>query len=210
MTKKAIQKKLIECNEELDKIARILQEVREMDQTNNYKGYRETALEIARNAERFTCKIRGLVSDTIYYNKREFMLGLSENQGITINQEESWLKIVMPLLLPKKKMSQSCAFVIEPLNFALKHFVEETKIPRISRCVVCFRNIYADEGKVIKDHDNIETKRILDILDIYLMVDDSGRLCSNFYRSEKGDIERTEIFIIPNDEFEKWLKSYPI
>lgn len=210
MTKKIIQKKLIECNEELDNMSKKLYEVREMEQNNNFDGYRETALEIARNAERFTCKIRELVSDTIIYNKKEFMLDLSKSQGITIDEEERWIKIVMPFLLPKRKISQSCSFITVPLSYALTNFVAKRRIRRIDKCVVCFRNIYTLNGKVVRDHDNIETKKILDIITAYLLVDDTGLLCSNLYTTAIGECEQTEIYIIPKADFEKWLEFYPI
>ena len=42
-------------------------------------------------------------------------------------------------------------------------------------------NIYTMNGKIIRDHDNIESKKILDIITGYLLVDDTGLLCSNFY-----------------------------
>jgi len=210
MTKNVIQKKLIACNEDLDSISKKLYEVREMEQNNDYEGYRETALEIARNAERFTCKIRELVSDTVIYNKKEFMIDLSKSQGITIDTEETWLKIVMPFLLPKRKISQSCSFIKVPLSYALTDFVSKRRIKRFDNCVVCFRNIYTMNGKIIRDHDNIESKKILDIITGYLLIDDTGLLCSNFYTTSIGESEQTEIYIIPKVDFEKWLKIYPI
>ena len=88
MTKKMIQKKLIECNEDLDGISKKLYEVREMEQNNEFEGYRDVSLEIARRAERFACRVRELVSDTVFYNRNEFMLSMSKFQGIAIEKEE--------------------------------------------------------------------------------------------------------------------------
>ena len=118
MTKRVIQKKLIECNEDLDEISKKLCEVRTMEQTNDFDGYRDTSLEMARKAERFACRVRELVSDTVFYNKSEFMLDMSKAQGITIEKEEEWVKIVMPFLLPKRRVTHSCSFIIDPLKYA--------------------------------------------------------------------------------------------
>lgn len=210
MTKKVIQKKLIECNEDLDGISKKLCEVREMEQNNDFEGYRDTSLEIARRAERFTCRIRELVSDTVFYNKNEFMLDMSKSQGITIEKEEEWVKIVMPFLLPKRRVTHSCSFIITPLKYAITNFINKTRIRRFDNCVICFRNVYTMNGKVIRDHDNIEAKQVLDEVAAYFVVDDTGLLCSNLYTTSIGDFEHTEVYIIPKANFEKWLKIYTI
>jgi len=210
LIKKKLQKRLIECNSELQNISRNLQEIREMDLSNDFEGYKESTLEIARKAEHFACKIRGLVSETILIDKSSLMLDVSEAQGITIDLEESWLKIVMPFLLPKKKFTHSCSFIIDPLSQAIRYFKAKHNIERFDRCVICFRNIYTIDGKEIRDHDNIEKKKVLDAIGSFLLVDDSGMLCSNFYTSKIGNSEATEIYLVPQNDFEKWLKFYPM
>ena len=65
-------------------------------------------------------------------------------------------------------------------------------------------------GKVIRDHDNIEAKQVLDEVVAYFVVDDTGLLCSNLYTTSIGDFEHTEVYIIPKANFEKWLKIYTI
>lgn len=210
MTKKMIQKKLIECNEDLDGISKKLYEVREMEQNNDFEGYRDTSLEISRRAERFACRVRELVSDTVFYNRNEFMLNMSKFQGIEIEKEEEWVKIVLPFLLPKRRVTHSCSFIIDPLKYVINSFISKTRIKRFGDCVVCFRNIYTINGKVIKDHDNIETKQVLDVVTEYFLVDDTGLLCSNFYTTAIGESERTEVYVIPKANFEKWIKFYSI
>jgi len=210
MTKSMIQRKLIESNVDLQKIEQALYEVREMDQSNDFNGYKEQSLEIVRRAERFACKLRELVSDTVFYDKKDLMMDIAKAQGITINQEENWLKVVMPFLLPKKKDTQSCSFILDPLNYAIRTFIEQNPMKRFDKCVVCFRNIYMPNGKVVRDHDNIETKKVLDLLATYFLIDDTGLLCSNFYTTTIGESEYTEIYIIPNEDFQKWLEIYSI
>jgi len=210
MTKKAIQKKLIECNEDLDGISKKLCEVREMEQNNDFEGYRDKTLEISRRAERFACRVRELVSDTVFNNRQEFMLDISKSQGITIEKEEEWVKIVMPFLLPKRRVTHSCSFITIPLKYAISSFINKTRIRRFDNCVVCFRNIYTLNGKVIRDHDNIEAKQVLDEIATYLLVDDTGLLCSNIYTTSIGEFEQTEVYVIPKENFEKWLKIYTI
>jgi len=75
---------------------------------------------------------------------------------------------------------------------------------------VCFRNVYTLGGKSVRDHDNIETKKVLDVITAYLLVDDTGLLCSNFYTTTVGDNEQTEVYIVSKNDFEKWLKIYPL
>lgn len=212
MSKISIQKKLIECNSELSDMQQQLYQLKELDVDNNFPEYKEMAMKVARNSEKFTCKIRELVAETLFVKKRDLLFDLSKTQGITITDEECWVKIVMPFLLPKKKITQNCKFITEPLSYALRTYIEDTGRLRFSNSVICFRNIYkkdSDSG-LIRDHDNIETKSVIDVITDYMLIDDTGRLCSNFYTTSLGDTDLTEIFILSKKDFLKWLDFYPI
>ena len=112
--------------------------------------------------------------------------------------------------MQSKRKKNSCSFIIDPLKYVINSFISKTKIKRFGECVVCFRNVYINNGKVIKDHDNIETKQVLDVVTEYFLVDDTGVLCSNFYTTAIGESERTEVYVIPKANFEKWIKFYSI
>lgn len=41
-------------------------------------------------------------------------------------------------------------------------------------------------------------------------LNNTGVLCSNFYTTAIGESERTEVYVIPKVNFEKWIKFYSI
>ena len=57
-----------------------------------------------------------------------------------------------------------------------------------------------------RDHDNIETNTVSDIVAMFTLVDDSPKHCSHLYISALGNEERTEIYIVPKDELCDFLK----
>ena len=58
----------------------------------------------------------------------------------------------------------------------------------------------------MRDHDNIEINQVTDIVAFFTMVDDNPACCEHFYMSAKGKGNRTEVYVIPRNEFEEFLK----
>ena len=52
-------------------------------------------------------------------------------------------------------------------------------MPQFKHCVVCFSNIYNRElpERRVRDYDNLELKRLLDVAASFMLVDDSGLWC---------------------------------
>ena len=55
-------------------------------------------------------------------------------------------------------------------------------------------------------HDNIEINMVSDIVAMYVMPDDGPQVCSHYYCSAGGTAERTEVYVVPKQEFQKWLE----
>ena len=79
-------------------------------------------------------------------------------------------------MLPKKKSRRSSLFLIDPLNAALKKYVEENGLPHFRECVVCVSHVYDHElaDWCLLDYDNMQQKQLLDTIALYVMEDDSG------------------------------------
>jgi hypothetical protein len=75
--------------------------------------------------------------------------------------------------------------------------------------VAVFRHVYNRERpeRQYRDHDNIELNRVLDVVALYVMVDDSPMRCRHYYCSAPGEVERTEIYIVPRKDFRRWLEQ---
>ena len=122
--------------------------------------------------------------------------------------KEGWFSLRMPMLLPKKE-SGSAAYVRMLLLPALRRFFQGRQPLRISPCVLVYRHVYAKDrpDRALRDHDNIETNMASDCVALYAMEDDSPAACSHYECSAKGTEERTEIYVVPEGEFAKWLLS---
>lgn len=58
----------------------------------------------------------------------------------------------------------------------------------------------------MRDHDNIEINMVSDIVAMYVMPDDGPQVCSHYYCSAGGTTERTEVYVVPKQEFQTWLE----
>ena len=68
---------------------------------------------------------------------------------------------------------------------------------RFTDCVMVFRHVYdqTHPERAMRDHDNIEVNMVSDIVALYVLPDDSPRVCTHYYCSAAGPEERTEIYI---------------
>ena len=46
---------------------------------------------------------------------------------------------------------------------------------------------------------------VTDIIALYLMPDDAPLRCAHFYCSDVGQGDRTEVYVIPKEQFPTWL-----
>ena len=138
---------------------------------------------------------------------------LSDNLPIRMGfTPEGWFAVVIPALLPKK-LKGSADFIREAMYQALGLFFRGKEPVRYTDCVMIFRHVYRRDRpeRQYRDHDNIEVNAVSDTVALYVLFDDSPLRCSHFYCSAPGSENRTEIFIVPQTEFEKWIynaKSY--
>ena len=119
---------------------------------------------------------------------------------------EGWFCVRLPALLPKKNRG-SVAYISDPLYPAMMRFWRGKTSVRYPDCVVIFRHVYDRDRpeRQYRDHDNIELNRVLDVIALYVMPDDSPVRCRHYYCSASGSKERTEIYIVPRVDFMYWL-----
>lgn len=121
---------------------------------------------------------------------------------------EGWFSVRIPLLLPKKSEG-SADYVRSFLYPAMDDFFKTAPPVRYTDCVLIYRHVY-DEGRSERqkrDHDNIEINMVSDIIALYVMPDDGPQICSHYYCSAKGSKERTEVYVVPKQEFIRWQYS---
>lgn len=208
MTRHDIERLIDRCMTELKEVQQKLAELKQIDPMEQFDAYKEAVLAISLKVEAAAIKTRGLVVESTYYNKREYYKSIARNHGITITSEHGWIKIVMPFLLPSKRLGKhNCDFLIDPLEYTLSAFMKEFPL-KYEDGLLVFRYVYTKEfpERAIRDHDNIEAKKVIDVIANHLLIDDSGRYCSHFYTSAEGKKEATEIYVMDKKRLKYWLE----
>ena len=123
--------------------------------------------------------------------------------GFTV---EGWFAIRIPALLPKKA-SGSADYVRSFLYPAMRRFFQAQPPVRYRDCVLVYRHVYSRDRpeRQYRDHDNIEVNMVSDIVALYVMPDDSPKVCSHYYCSVSGADDRTEVYVVPKEDFPLWL-----
>ena len=119
---------------------------------------------------------------------------------------EGWFALRIPALLPKKA-SGSADYVRSFLYPAMRRFFQAQPPVRYRDCVLVYRHVYSRDRpeRRYRDHDNIEVNMVSDIVALYVMPDDSPKVCAHYYCSALGADDRTEVYVVPKDDFPLWL-----
>lgn len=122
--------------------------------------------------------------------------------------EEGWFSVRLPALLPKKSEG-SADYYRSMLYPAMRRFFEGRPPIRFDDCVLIYRHVYDHERpeRQRRDHDNIETNMITDIIALYMMPDDAPLVCSHYYCSAEASEDRTEVYVVPKEDFPAWLEK---
>lgn len=119
---------------------------------------------------------------------------------------EGWFRLCIPALLPKKG-GGSADYIRSFLYPAIQKYFQKKEPVRFTDCVLVYRHVYDRERpeRRMKDHDNIETNMVSDIVAMYVMPDDAPSVCSHYECSVMGEDDHTEVYVVPRMEFPKWL-----
>ena len=193
---------------ETEKLLKKLKEVK-LDWTERR---REDALAksvlAARISEGVALKTRSLPAHT-GHPKAEPLIrqAIAESVPVEIGfTDQDWLCIRLPILLPRKEKS-SRSYIRGFLYPALERFAANREKIRYRNCVVVFRHVYDRNRpeREYRDHDNIELNAVVDAIAMFFLVDDTPLECRHYYCSAAGDEERTEVYLVPRLEINRWL-----
>ena len=120
--------------------------------------------------------------------------------------EERWFCLRIPALLPKKA-GGSADYIRSFLYPAMRRFFQTQPPVRYRDCVLVYRHVYSRDRpeRQKRDHDNIEVNMVSDIVALYVMPDDSPKVCAHYYCSASGTDDRTEVYVVPKNDFPLWL-----
>jgi len=208
--KSSFERCLDSANRRLVVIQAALSEAQTHLQRSNMMGAYAASFVAADQSERLTNLTRVLPAYTGHPRAKEMMEDVIKDAfpveiGFTA---EGWFCMRIPALLPKKNKG-SPAYLTDPLYPAMKRFWQGKPPARYPYNVTIFRHVYSRDRpeRQYRDHDNVELNRVMDIVALYVMVDDSPMRCQHFYCSAPGSVDRTEIYVVPQDEFPRWLEQ---
>ncbi len=168
----------------------------------------EQALRLEEMAERLVLLTRVLPASTgSDMAKRDvenaMKLCIPVDMGFTT---EGWFRLCIPALLPKKG-SGSADYIRSFLYPAMQEYFQRKEPVRFMDCVLVYRHVYDRERpeRRMRDHDNIETNMVSDIVAMYVMPDDAPSVCSHYECSVMGEDDHTEVYVVPRTDFPQWL-----
>lgn len=134
---------------------------------------------------------------------------IKESNVLVEYLNKNWFHLNFPALLPKKEQGNP-SYIRATVQSALKLFFKNNPKREIQNdCIIIFQHNYNKERpeREYRDHDNIELNSIVDLVALYLLVDDSPMKCKHFYCSKVSDHDSTDVFLIPSKDFICWLKQ---
>ena len=124
--------------------------------------------------------------------------------------EEGWFSLRIPRLLPRKERGKgSHDYIRGYLYHAMRRFFSNEYPVRFDDCVIIYRHIYNrnEPDRKYRDHDNIELNFVTDTVALFVMTDDAPLRCQHHYCSAEGETERTEVYVVPEEDFIKWYEA---
>ena len=153
------------------------------DATRYPENFESIGLEMAMKAEAIACSTRNIVSVYPAGIRKKVLQTAVDSQGIQVNRTNSG--------------RNNAAFIIEPLCFALEEFTKEHFIERYDHAMIWFIYEYGEDtpARHIRDYDNLEAKEVLDVVNTFFLIDDSGEHCELHYSTRRGLRDCTRIII---------------
>lgn len=209
MSKNETKRNLILQENELTKIIEEMRKVIDNFENLSYEEKNNRFLKLVALHEKACLKMRKFPSYLGNPNaKEEVQKIIDEVMNVEIGYtEQGWFCVRMPFLLPKKE-SGSSEYVKNMLYSALSKFFKNKVRDVPKQAVLVYRHVYEESHpeKQMRDHDNIEINQVSDCIVLWAMEDDSPKYCEHFYMSARGDKSRTEVYVIPREEFGEFVK----
>lgn len=198
------------ASKRLSKACSALETTQSLLEMGNIQGAYDAAFTFAEASEKLTLLARVLPAYTGHpqalNSMDELVLQTLPIQiGFTL---QGWFVLRIPALLPKKAKG-SASYIRSSLHPAMRRFFAKKQPVNYPDCVLVFRHVYNRDRpeRLYRDHDNIELNMVTDIIALYVLTDDSALRCNHYYCSATGDVDRTEVYVVPWAEFGDWLQK---
>ena len=179
-----------------------VRKISETDYNNDAKNFEYLTDRLEILSEKYACSVRDFAKKTYVANRYEVMDKASEMQGIEICKDGKTVIVDLPFLLPRKK-GKDHKFIGEPLWYKLEEISKTEDLKLKEKAVVCIIHTYDNVNKKARcyDYDNLECKKILDIITLFTLTDDAPEFCDVYQTVQLSDCDKTRVMIMPVDEF---------
>lgn len=174
---------------------------------NDENGAYDCSLETERIAERLIFQLRNLAT---YSGDKEaceaVVRNIQETALVEVGYtEEGWFRLSIPALLPRKEKGNP-EYVRSLIYPAMSDFFTGKQIEKFKDCTLVYLHTYDVNRpkREWRDHDNVEVNAVTDIVALFVMLDDSPHICEHYYASKSGMENRTEVFVLPKRDLEKF------
>lgn len=91
----------------------------------------------------------------------------------------------------------------------MSNFFTGKQVEKFKDCMLVYLHTYDVNRpkREWRDHDNVEVNAVTDIVALFVMLDDSPHICEHYYASKSGTENRTEVFVLPKRDLEKFRKQ---
>lgn len=172
----------------------------------------ERALLLEELAEKYILRCRSLpICSGVPRSKAAVDRIIAESVPVKMGYtDQGWFCLQIPELLPKKD-SGAPDYIRGYLYPAMDRFFTGKPRAIYPDCVLCYRHVYdrSRPERRWRDHDNIEINFVSDTVALHTMDDDGASVCWHFYCSAPGVEDRTEVYVVPQEEFRFFLEKLP-
>lgn len=185
-----------------------VRKIKETDYVNDAREFEILTDRLEMLSEKYACNVREFSHKTFTAERREIMDRSAEMQGIEIQRDGNAVIVDLPQLLPRKKGKQH-NFMCDPLRYKFDEISEAKDLKIRDKAIICIIHVYNNEAGNARcyDYDNLESKKILDIVSLYTLTDDAPQYCDLYQTVRFGNANKTRIIVMPADEFAERILS---
>ena len=189
----------------------IIQDLEALQNTETDKATRNNMLQrVVIKGEALANNLRQMLLQYSIVTPENHKEQISRRNGYLVYADGDDTVIELPQLPLRQHRSVNCRYIIDPLLYSLEQYIRETGHPRYDYCTIKITHVFTEDTALrqIHDYDNLEVKKVLDAISLYLMVDDNIKRCHVYHMSAVGDELWTQIRICPMEAGDKKIVKW--
>lgn len=163
----------------------------------NFSALETELLQTTMDLELLCRNARRLLLQTSIVNKEALTAQICNTHGFYVEECDGKVHITMPTLPLKKPDNANCSFITEPLKWCLAEYYTKHPMYKYESARITICHCYPENTprRMVRDYDNIEVKRIIDVLAMFYLHDDNMGRCEVLHTSRFLDCCKTEITV---------------